>query len=80
MTLEGITAVLWVFGTQKCQPRGCPVARERDEEFRVLYFGSSPGGTTSATEITSDTFQTYSRMRQSARRLQYDGTIPKPHV
>jgi len=56
------------------------VARERDEESGALYCGSTRGGTASATEFTSDTFQTCSRMRQSARRLQYDGTIPKPHV
>jgi len=54
------------------------VARERDEESGALHFGSSRGGTASATEFTGDTFQTSSRMRRSARRLQYDGPIPKP--
>ena len=53
------------------------MAKERDEESWVLYFGSSGGGTASATEFISDTFQTGARMRQSASRLSSDGTIPK---
>jgi len=56
------------------------VARERDDESRALVFVSSRGGTVSATEFTSDTFQTCSLMRQSAGRLRYDGTIPRPQV
>ena len=55
-------------------------AREEDEVSEALYFGSSRGGTAPATGFTCDTFQTCSRMRQGARRLQYDGAIPKPHV
>jgi len=56
------------------------VERERDEESGALYFESSRGGTASATEFTSETFQTGCRKRQSAGRLRYDGTIPKSHV
>ena len=56
------------------------MARESDEESGVQNFGSSPHGTASATEFTSDTFQISSRMGQSASRCQYHGIIPKPDV
>ena len=56
------------------------MARERDEESGVVYFGSSRGGTRSATDFTEETFQTWSRMRHSPGRPQYDGTMLQPHV
>ena len=56
------------------------MAKEGDEESGALYFGRSPGGTASAREFTSNIFQKCSQMGQSAHGLQYDDTIPKPHV
>ena len=78
--LEGITAIPGILGSQKSLPRGYAVARERDEESGALYSGGSRRGSSPARRCASNSFQTCSRMRQATYRLQYDGTIPKPHA
>jgi len=56
------------------------VARKRDEEPWVVYFGGSRRSTEPARQPASNIFQTCLRLCPGTGRLQYDGAIPKPHL
>jgi len=55
------------------------VARKRDKDPWAVSCGDSRRSTAPAQQPASNTFQSCSRQSLGPGRLQYNGTIPKPH-